>query len=78
MILDHVAHAVPRWQDVWDRYAIELGAEWNSGGPGPGFAPGQLRFGNGARIEILMPHDPHVNDFLQRFLPEQRTRDPTT
>lgn len=68
VILDHVAHAVPRWQDVWGRYAVDLGAEWNSGGPGPGFAPGQLRFGNAARIEVLMPHDPQINDFLQRFL----------
>jgi methylmalonyl-CoA/ethylmalonyl-CoA epimerase len=66
--LDHVAHAVPRWQDVWPRYAVELGAEWSSGGPGRGFAPGQLRFGNGARIEILMPHDIESNDFLARFL----------
>jgi hypothetical protein len=66
--LDHVAHAVPRWQDVWDRYATELGAEWSSGGPGPGFAPGQVRFGNDARLEMLMPFDPHLNDFLQRFL----------
>ncbi len=66
--LDHVAHAVPRWQDAWTRYAVDLGAEWNSGGPGPGFAPGQLRFGNDARIEVLMPYDPHVNDFLQRFI----------
>ena len=54
-VLDHVAHAVPRWQDVWDRYAIDLGAEWTSGGPGPGFAPGQLQFANGARVEVLMP-----------------------
>jgi hypothetical protein len=66
--LDHVAHAVPHWQDVWARYAVDLGAEWNSGGPGPGFAPGQLRFGNGARIEVLMPCDTEVNDFLQRFI----------
>ena len=66
--LDHVAHAVPRWQDVWNRYAVDLGAVWNSGGPGPGFAPGQLRFANRARIEVLMPYDPDVNDFLQRFL----------
>jgi catechol 2,3-dioxygenase-like lactoylglutathione lyase family enzyme len=66
--LDHVAHAVPRWQDVWTRYAVDLGAEWNSGGPGPGFAPGQLRFGNGARIEVLMPYDTEINDFLQRFM----------
>ena len=27
-VLDHVAHAVPRSQDVWDRYAADLGAVW--------------------------------------------------
>ncbi len=66
--LDHVAHAVPRWQDVWHRYATDLGAEWNSGGPGPGFAPAQLRFGNDGRVEVLKPWRPDVNDFLERFL----------
>lgn len=67
-VLDHLAHAVPRWQDVWDRYAADLGAEWSSGGTASGFAPGQLQFGNGARLEMLMPHDPEGNDFLERFL----------
>ncbi len=67
-VLDHVAHAVPRWQDAWSRYATDLGAEWSSGGPGPGFAPAQLAFGNGARLELLMPNDVEVNDFLARFL----------
>ncbi|HVC66577.1 MAG TPA: VOC family protein [Acidimicrobiales bacterium] len=67
-VLDHVAHAVPRWHDVWRRYATDLGAAWASGGPGPGFAPGQLRFANGARVEVLMPWDTGVNDFLARFL----------
>jgi Glyoxalase-like domain len=66
--LDHVAHAVPRWQDVWDRYAVDLGAEWSSGGLGRGFAPAQLRFANGSRIEVLTPNDSDLNDFLQRFL----------
>jgi len=67
-VLDHVAHAVPRWQDVWHRYAGDLGAVWASGGPGPGFAPGQLRFANGACVEVLMPSNTEVNDFLARFL----------
>jgi len=67
-LLDHIAHAVPRWHDVWNRYATDLGAEWSSGGPGPGFAPGQLQFANGARIEMLMPWNVEVNDFLSRFL----------
>jgi hypothetical protein len=68
VVLDHVAHAVFRWQDVWQRYAVDLGAEWSSGGESIGFAPAQLRFGNGARIELLMPHDADKNDFLRRFL----------
>ncbi len=67
-VLDHVAHAVPRWQDIWHRYAVDLGAEWSSGGTASGFAPGQLQFGNGARLEMLMPHDTAANDFLARFL----------
>ena len=67
-VLDHVAHAVPRWQDAWGRYATDLGAEWNSGGPGTGFAPAQLRFANDARVEVLMPWDVEENDFLARFL----------
>ena len=66
--LDHVAHAVPRWQDVWHRYAVDLGATWSSGGLATGFAPGQIEFANGARLELLMPNDADVNDFLQRFI----------
>ena len=68
VVLDHVAHAVPHWQEVWDRYATDLGAQWISGGLSTGFAPGQLRFGNGAKLEILMPNAIELNDFLQRFL----------
>jgi catechol 2,3-dioxygenase-like lactoylglutathione lyase family enzyme len=71
VVLDHVAHAVPRWQDVWERYAVDLGARWSSGGESIGFAPAQLRFGNEARIELLMPHDAEKNDFLRRFLARQ-------
>jgi hypothetical protein len=66
--LDHVAHAVPRWQDAWHRYAVDLGATWSSGGPGVGFAPGQVQFANGGRIEMLMPYAIETNDFLSRFL----------
>lgn len=67
-VLDHVAHAVPRWQDAWTRYAVDLGARWKSGGAGVGFSPAQLRFGNGARLELLMPSRVEESDFLARFL----------
>jgi hypothetical protein len=65
---DHVAHAVPRWHDVWERYAVDLGGVWRFGGYGVGFAPAQLRFANDARVEVLMPYDAEANDFLDRFL----------
>jgi catechol 2,3-dioxygenase-like lactoylglutathione lyase family enzyme len=47
---------------------VDLGARWSSGGLSIGFGPAQLRFGNGARIELLMPHAVEQNDFLARFL----------
>ncbi len=68
VVLDHVAHAVPRWQDVWHRYVVDLGAFWRSGGLSSGFAPAQLEFGNGSRLELLMPNDTEANDFLARFI----------
>jgi methylmalonyl-CoA/ethylmalonyl-CoA epimerase len=68
VVLDHVAHAVPRWQDVWHRYAVDLGATWSSGGLATGFAPGQIEFANRARLELLMPNEVETNDFLQRFI----------
>ncbi len=68
VVLDHVAHAVHQWRDVWHRYAVDLGADWSSGGLATGFAPGQIEFANGARLELLMPNDVEANDFLHRFL----------
>lgn len=67
-VLDHVAVATEAWAAAWPRYVAELGGEWASGGLGVGFAPSQLRFGNGARLEILQPWAVESNDFLRRFL----------
>src|SRR5579872_111854 len=66
--LDHVAVAVERWSDAWPRYAVELGGRWASGGLNVGFGPAQLRFDNGARLEVLQPWQPDDNPFLRRFL----------
>ena len=66
--LDHVAVALRRWSDGWPRFVGQLGARWRSSGRGAGFAPSQLEYGNGMRIELLQPNDTHVNDFLLRFL----------
>ena len=68
VVLDHVAVAVERWPDAWPRYAVELGGSWSSGGLNVGFGPAQLRFANGARVEILQPWQAESNPFLRRFL----------
>ena len=66
--LDHVAVAVEQWADAWPRFVATLGGRWMSGGRGPGFAPSQLGFANGMRVEVLEPHLVDQNDFLRRFL----------
>jgi len=67
-VLDHVAVAAQRWELAWPRYVGMLGGRWFSGGLGIGFAPCQLRFANGARLEVLAPHQASDNPFLSRFL----------
>jgi methylmalonyl-CoA/ethylmalonyl-CoA epimerase len=66
--LDHVAIAVERWSDAFPRYVTDLGGRWVSGGQGPGFAPAQLVYRGGMKVEILRPNQVEVNDFLRRFL----------
>ncbi len=67
-LLDHVAVAVEHWADAWPRYAGDLAGRWRSGGTGPGFAPSQLEYNDGKKIEILRPYRTEENDFLRRFL----------
>ncbi len=76
VVLDHVAHAVPQWRDVWHRYAVDLGAEWSSGGLAIGFAPGQIEFANGARLELLMPNDVERQRLPRPVPGQQRARAP--
>jgi methylmalonyl-CoA/ethylmalonyl-CoA epimerase len=66
--LDHVAVAVERWADAWPRFVTGAGGRWMSGGRGPGFAPCQLGYTNGMRVEVLEPYLVERNDFLRRFL----------
>jgi methylmalonyl-CoA/ethylmalonyl-CoA epimerase len=67
-VLDHVALAVERWADAWPRLGLALGGRWLSHGFGPGFAPAQIGFANGMRVELIQPNDVARNDFLRRFL----------
>ena len=66
--LDHVAVAAERWEDAWPCYAQELGGRWVSGGEMPGFAAHQVRYDNGAKLEVIRPHAVEHNDFVRRFI----------
>lgn len=66
--LDHVALAMERHSDGLPRYVGDLGGRWLSGGFGIGFAPAQIAYANGMRIELLRPNRVEENDFLRRFL----------
>lgn len=66
--LDHVAIASEHTFDNFNRYRGDLGGQWLSGGPDPGFYWGQVRFANGMRLEMLEPANLHLDDFLRRFL----------
>lgn len=67
-LLDHVAVAVEHHRDAWPRYVGDLAGRWRSGGTGSGFAPAQLEYAGGKKVEILRPHRTGENDFLRRFL----------
>src|SRR5437763_16014971 len=65
---DHVAVGTERSADAWPRYIGQLGGRWMGGMPDPGFVWTQLKYSNGMRLEVLEPHQPEQNDFLQRFI----------
>jgi catechol 2,3-dioxygenase-like lactoylglutathione lyase family enzyme len=66
--LDHVAVAVEQHAEAFACYGRELGGRWLSSGLGSGFSPAQIAYANGMKVEILMPAQVEVNDFLRRFL----------
>jgi hypothetical protein len=68
VVFDHLAVAVEEHRLAWPRYAGDLGGRWASGGWGVGFAPAQLEYANGMKVEVLKPHRVADNDFLRRFL----------
>ncbi len=67
-VLDHVAVAAERADDLWPRYAGELGGEWLGGGETAGFYSAQVVYANGMKLEGLEPRRVEENDFLRRFL----------
>lgn len=67
--LDHVAIAVPTWEDGERRWKHQLGGGVVAFGRTPAFWSRQLRFANGGKLELLAP--PPEDDgqsFVRRFL----------
>lgn len=68
-VLDHVAIAVPDWEQAQQRWKDELGGGVVAFGTGSGFSSRQLRYANGAKLELLSPPpNPAPDNFVQRFL----------
>lgn len=74
---DHLAFGVHRWRDGYPQFVSELGGDWGFGAVAGDFAPCQLVFGDGMRIEFLAPADDPGGEgdgrdgdrgFLRRFL----------
>lgn len=65
--LDHVAIGTDDVGPILDVMVGEMGAGVLWGGNEIGFRAMQLDCGD-MRVELLEPHDVHVNDFLERFL----------
>lgn len=69
MDLDHVAIAGWDIGDVLSALVGELGGRILHGGVNFGFRAMQIKVGEeGMNVELLEPHNPEQNDFLERFL----------
>lgn len=64
---DHLAVGVRSWPEGFHRFARELGGQWSHGGDADDFAPCQLTYPSGIKIELISPgHAP--GGFMHRFL----------
>lgn len=67
-VLDHVAIGTRTLADGWALFGRLLGGRWAYGGDSPGYWWGQLKFADGAKIELLTPTGGPDAAFLERFL----------
>lgn len=63
---DHLAIGVERWPDAYPRFVRDLGGRWSHGGDAGEFAPYQLTYGHGMRLEFIAPGS--VDGFMRRFI----------
>jgi Glyoxalase/Bleomycin resistance protein/Dioxygenase superfamily len=64
---DHLAVGVRSWPEGFQRFARELGGQWSHGGDAGEFAPCQLTYPSGIKIELIAPgYEP--GGFMHRFM----------
>jgi Glyoxalase/Bleomycin resistance protein/Dioxygenase superfamily len=64
---DHAAIAVEQWSDGYPVFVTTLGGHWVGGGSVDEFAPAQIGFGGGVKVELLQP-GMAADGFVTRFL----------
>jgi Glyoxalase/Bleomycin resistance protein/Dioxygenase superfamily len=64
---DHLAVGVRSWQEGSRRFARELGGQWSHGGDAGEFAPCQLVYRHGIRVELISPGRA-ADGFMHRFI----------
>jgi hypothetical protein len=64
---DHVAIAVEQWSDGYPVFVTTLGGHWMGGGSAGEFAPAQIGFSGGVKVELLQPGTV-ADGFVARFL----------
>lgn len=67
VMFDHVAVAVRRWSDGYPWFVSALGGRWVLGADAGEFAPAQLEFHGGMRVELLEAGS-RPDGFVARFL----------
>lgn len=68
-VIDHVAIAVPSWDGGERRWREELGGGVVAFGKTPAFWSRQLRYANGAKLELLAPPpESGPDNFVRRYL----------
>jgi methylmalonyl-CoA/ethylmalonyl-CoA epimerase len=67
VIFDHLAIGVESWRDAYPRFAVRLGGVWSHGGDVGQFAPCQLVYEHGMRLEFIAPGS-RPDGFMRRFI----------
>jgi hypothetical protein len=67
VVFDHLAVGVETWEYAYPRFAVELGGAWSHGGEAGEFAPCQLVYGHGMRLEFIAPAG-GPGGFMRRFM----------